>query len=263
MQKFVAVFDRHYGWEKKWVKNKFVTQPTHDQKLFNVVMSFVKDFKPDIFIDGGDGFQMSPISRHNKNKPRLIETKYPLKKEYDLGLRYQIEPMEQAVGSNCKKVMLKGNHEHWAELLVDENPQLEGLLEPYNYLKIPERGWEVVDYGDVYKVSSQLYVCHGDNLSPSAAYTAASLLKNYGKNIIAGHSHTAQMHTAKSLANEHAKVAYSVPMLGNPNFEFIRRSPSAGMQGFIYGYILPNGNFNAYTVIATNRKFVVEGKLYE
>lgn len=259
MKKFVAMFDRHYGWEKRRIKGQLQTAATHDQKLFNSVLAFIKDFQPDILVDGGDGFNMSSVSRHNRGKPRLTEG-FSLKQEYDHAQRYQIGPLVEAT-PNARRVMLKGNHEYWIELLMDEHPELEDLIDPYSYLGLPNH-WEIVEYGDVTKLSSKLYVCHGDTLSFSGIHRAASLLRSYQRNIICGHFHTAQTFTSKSLANEHPHIGICAPMMGNPQAEYIRRAPSSGIQGFIYGYIQPNGTFNAYTVIATNGRFAVEGNLY-
>lgn len=259
MKKFVALFDRHYGWEKRRINGRLQTKSTHDQRLFNNALEFVKDFQPDIVVDGGDGFNMSSVSRHNRGKPRLTEG-FSLKKEYDYAYRYQIQPLEEAT-PRAQHIMLKGNHEYWIELLMDEHPELEDLIDPYTYLNLPEN-WEIVEYGDVKKLSSKLYVCHGDNMRFTGIHRAAALLRSYQRNIICGHFHTAQTFTDKSLANEHSHIAICAPMLGDPQAEYIRRAPSSGIQGFVYGYIQPNGNFNAYTVIATGGRFTVEGKLY-
>ena len=261
MRKLVALFDRHYGWEKKRIGGKLQNSATHDQKLFNNVLEFIGDFDPDILIDGGDGFNMSPISRHTRSRPRLVEG-FSLKREYDEAWKNQLGPLTKTVREDCKKYFLKGNHEYWVEILLDENPTLEGLLEPHSYLDLEGNGWEVVEYGGIVKVGSKLHVVHGDNLRFAGIHRAAALLRGYNKNVLCGHFHTAQMFTNVSMANEHPYMALTAPMMGNPDVEYLNRKPSSYVQGFVYGYIQDNGNFNLYPVIATKGKFVVGGKLY-
>lgn len=263
MEKFVITTDRHVGWEKRRIRGKLQTCPTHDPRLANNVVEFIKDFKPDHFYDLGDWLNMSPVSRHNRNKPRLTEG-FSLKREYDYANQYQFVPLEEALPEHCTRTILKGNHEFWIELLKDEHPELDDLLDPYLYLDLEARDWRIIEYGDSVKISKKLYATHGDNLRSSAMYVAGSLMKNYpGKNVVSGHFHTAQMLTSKSLATETSHVTYTLPMMGDPNAEYISRAPSQGVQGFAYGYIHnSSGMFNLYPVMATNGKFAIEGKLY-
>ena len=61
--------------------------PEHDKPAINILMEFLKDFQPDIFIFAGDQMDMSTISIFNKNKPKLLEGRR-LKREYN---RFQEE----------------------------------------------------------------------------------------------------------------------------------------------------------------------------
>ena len=51
MEKFVALFDMHWGYERDGSRHKV---PLHDQKAISVAMQFIEDFKPDHVILGGD-----------------------------------------------------------------------------------------------------------------------------------------------------------------------------------------------------------------
>jgi hypothetical protein len=54
----------------------------------------------------------------------------------------------------------------------------------------------------------------------------------------------------------------AVPCLGRLNPAFLQDAPSRWIQGFLYGYIHRDGTFNDYVVVATNGRFVVNGKVY-
>ena len=50
MEKFVALFDLHWGWERVNGHKK----PLHDAKALAVALKFIADYKPDHIILGGD-----------------------------------------------------------------------------------------------------------------------------------------------------------------------------------------------------------------
>jgi hypothetical protein len=84
----------------------------------------------------------------------------------------------------------------------------------------------------------------------------------HGKNIFYGHMHTAQSFARITPIDNEAHIGVSVPCACSLNPEYRKDMPNAWMGGFLVFYVLPNGNFNAYTVIATKGSFVLNGKLY-
>ncbi len=260
MKKVVMFFDTHFGWEKSSIGGKHKTLPTHDIRVFNAALKFVKDFKPDIFIMGGDNHNMSFISRHNRGKPRLVEG-FSAKREYNESDRQIITPLENILPKGCDKIWMLGNHEYWVEVFLNENPSLTGIIEPQEYLRLHDRGWKIIDYGGVVKLG-KLNVIHGDTIRSAAKYRAARILEQYGRSVASGHAHTAQIHVSTSMADGDSHISYIIPMMGNPNPAYQSNAPNNSVQGFGYAYILPNGNFNLYPVIVSNSQFVAEGKEY-
>ena len=93
-------------------------------------------------------------------------------------------------------------------------------------------------------------------------YRAAKVLEEYQRNIFSGHIHTHQAFISKCRADGDCHISYTLPMMGMTNPYYQKNKPNNSVQGFAYGYSLKNGNFNLYTVIANNHRFVAEGKEY-
>lgn len=67
MTKYAALFDLHYGYERR----NGHKVPLHDMRAFGAALAFLKDFRPDTLILGGDILDCGAISHHNKGKPGL------------------------------------------------------------------------------------------------------------------------------------------------------------------------------------------------
>lgn len=262
MKKFVALFDIHYGWEKRRVGGQLRTMRTHDPRTINGAFEFVNDFQPDTLILGGDNWNISFLSRHNYGKPRLVED-FRAEKEYIGSDRDIFKPLEGMLPSHCEKVALLGNHEYWLDMFLDQNPSVEGLIEPHKYLNLESRGWNIVDYGKYYKMG-HLHVLHGDGIrGRSSLYPSRAMLNMYNKCTLSGHYHTSQSFVSTGMITYSPHISIIAPAMCALNPEYLRSGPTNWCRGFVYGYILPNGNFNVYTVIMSNYKFAAEGKLYE
>jgi hypothetical protein len=212
-----------------------------------------------VVILGGDQLNCGPIAHWNRGKPILVEGTR-LKNEYDLLLKEVIEPLEPIE----RKVWIQGNHERFLHDFIQEENGLEGLIEPENYLKLRERGWEIVPNGGFCKVG-KLYFYHGDKLAHKGSkVTAERAVKDFRRNIRFGHFHSFQGATAVTPADiQDQHTAILVPALCRRNMAYANGIPSASIQGFIYGYVRPNGNFNDYVVFCNTGAFVAEGKLYQ
>ena len=64
MQKFIFTPDKHIGWERDGKS----TRPLHDAAAIKALMAFAKDFKPDLWIEGGDNLDCGPVSHWLKDR---------------------------------------------------------------------------------------------------------------------------------------------------------------------------------------------------
>lgn len=252
MQKFMGFFDLHWGKEPRG--GRLVS--LHDERALDAALSFAHDFKPDHITLGGDMLDCGPVSHHRKNRLGELEGMRIVKDAE--GLRAAvIKPLEKLAGG--KLTYHVGNHEHWLDDMTSENPALEGLLDLRNLLNLSDR-WNVVQQGDASKLG-KLYTIHGDQVRGGANPTkwAADV---YGRNIMFGHFHTHAATTRVSPLDTHAHTATSIPCLCTREANYGKGSPNRWLQGFAYGYLQNNGNFNLNVVSMVNSRFIVGGKMY-
>ncbi len=72
---FTYVFspDKHWGYEPAPGRH---LRPLHDQKAINAMLEFGKDFKPDVWIEGGDDLDCGPVSHwlHGSESKSLTQS---------------------------------------------------------------------------------------------------------------------------------------------------------------------------------------------
>ena len=259
-KKFLAFYDCHYGKEYKVVGGNKRTYSTQNQAAINSVLSFSDDYSPDVVILGGDQLNCGPVSHWNKGKPYLQEG-FRLKDEMDAldkGLLSRIDNVPT-------KIWLKGNHEVWIDHFIQENPGLEGLIEPEKYLRLKERGWKIFEQGEYYKLG-KLHFVHGDvilngrnNLTNPAKY----LVDQTRVSIRAGHIHTYYAYTdINGLDSNDYHTGITVPCLSQTNTSYVKNRPTRFINGFLWGEVLSSGNFNDQVTIINNNKFILNGKIY-
>lgn len=262
--KFVAFFDCHVGRERILSKGKTIVKTTHAIPAIRAAMKFTKDFKPDVFILGGDQLNCGPISHWLKGKPRLIAG-FNLREEMDELDELILKPIDSILPADGRRIWHVGNHEIWIQDHIDQNPGTEGLLEPENYLKLGERGYEIYSQGEVSNIG-KLHFSHGDIVLRNGGVVnpARTLVSAYRKNIRAGHLHTYSAAIDTTLVD--AKDFHSgiiIPSLSTRNPAFIKNNPNQFCNGFNFGTVFPGGNFTDYVVIINNGKFEYAGKLYD
>jgi len=241
----LGVWDLHY--------------PQHDAVLWHNIFLEIRNFKPDVFVFGGDNMDMTAVNHwlHDKQLVRQLEGKR-IQEEFS-GFKGQIlDPLEDLLGRNCRKLWLDGNHENWIELAIDKNPQGEGYWEIENNLHLQKNGWEVTPYGEYNKVG-KLYVTHGEYTN---IYHARKMVDVFERSVMSGHAHTYQVFTKVTPVGNEAHSAFSVPCacLLNPGYQMNR--PSAWVNGFVEFFVLPNGNFDNYPIVATDGHFITPSGRY-
>jgi hypothetical protein len=266
MKKFVAVYDLHYGYELTRGKGESYIRPVHSTPALDAFFQFLPDFKPDVFIFGGDTLNMGFVSHHFRGKPRRIEG-FRAKDEFDEFNRCVLSPVEKIIGPSAEKVWIFGNHEHWEEDFLDEHAMYEGVVEHYKYLRLKERGWRLVDYGEVYSLG-KLNFAHGDVVLRGgggyiASQAAKKAVERYGKNIRIGHRHTYQAHTQTTCIDEKDfHTGLIVPCMCTRSPEYIRNNPNDFITGFLCGYVEDSGFFTDYVVVINQGRFIWGGKVY-
>lgn len=253
----MAVYDLHWGHETRGGHKRTI----HDLRAWQAVLAFAQDFRPQDFVFGGDILDCGAISHFNKRRPRKTEG-YRLLQDAEACHKAVIEPIEDILPKTGAKIYLVGNHEDWIEDLLDEDPTLEGLVGIEKLLHLDK--WEIVPQGGVSHIG-KLYFTHGDSLRGKGQliHVAQKAATFYERNILLGHYHTYQTSTkTRAVDFKGIKAATVVPCLCARDLAYAEGSPSQYAQGFAWGYVAANGDFNNYISIITDGRFRALGKTY-
>lgn len=253
MDKFVALFDLHFGYELKGGHKK----PIHDEKALKVALKFIKDYKPDHIVLGGDILDCGAISHHNHGKPGATEG-LKIRKDAQELRELLIEPLE---ATGAKLYYIIGNHEDWLRQLEEVIPALEGLIDLRSILGLSDR-WTIIEQGDYIKLG-KLVFAHGDTIKGGEHHAKWGAFA-YEGNIRFGHFHTYQAYTKLSALEGNGHTAIAVPCLCHKRPKYGKGAPNKWMQGFLYGaFNGPNGSFGDSVAIIVNGRSVIQGKVYE
>jgi hypothetical protein len=254
-QRFIALFDVHIGRNYKYIRGERVIRPTHNLKALRAVMDFVeKEWRPDVFILGGDQLNFGPISHWHRGKPRVDEN-MRLQWEYDL-LGNEILDRVRKIP---RKIWLDGNHEMWIQQFLDSEPGLEGLIEPQSYLDLGR--WEHLSQGEIYKLG-KLHFIHGDTVRPGKN-VASRAVAMYRRNLRMGHHHRFDAETdVTPIDRKDFHSCIVVPAMSARGMAYMKNAPENYMQGFLLGEVYPNGDFQDHVMIINKSRFYWNGKKF-
>jgi hypothetical protein len=242
----VSAFDSHY--------------PHLDRPTWSAVLDFVRRNPVDLFVFGGDNLDCGAISHHNKNKP-IFRPRGQMKRDLEGFRRTMLDPIEALLPPNCQKVWLTGNHEDWAAQLIEEQPELEGLLDFPEYLQLSERGWIVKPQGGHFK-RGHLKWLHGDVLT-GGANAPRKALDVFIESVMFGHFHTGATATKVLPHNNRYKwQAWAMGCLGKVNPSYMKNRPSGWLNQFGVTEFYGRGYFNHYPVTVLNGQFAYGGMHY-
>lgn len=257
---------RHYCWaykqlnRKKTVKQRGVVifdlhYPEQDIPATAIVMQFIEDFQPDLFIFGGDQLDLSSISTFNKHKPLLTENKR-LAKEYKGFQSDILDQLDNILSDNCKRYWLDGNHEQRIQWLIETQPQWEGFIEPNVCLNLEK--YKVLPYGETLQFGEML-ISHGKHYN---LHHAKKNVSQFGTNIFTGHAHTNQVYTMSSPVHQLPRQGVSVGCLCNKNPEYMQNQPNAWIHQFLVFWVFEDGSFAYETPTIINNQAIICGTHY-
>jgi len=172
--------------------------PDHDKKAIKVMCELIEDIKPDGYIDLGDTGDWNAFSAwkwKRTGKPRLEYYLPEIITEVDVVNKHMDIVDESLDKANVsEKHFCQGNHELWMDYFTEEYPYLPqyGTIPA---LKIKDRGYTYHRAGEHFKIGNMAFY-HGHLYG--GMHHAANHLRRYGHDIMYGHFHDIQMHTATS-----------------------------------------------------------------
>lgn len=253
MERFVALYDLHLGYERKG-GHKIAL---HDEKALSVALQFMEDFKPHHVILGGDILDCSCISHHNHGKPGAVEG-FKLLADAEECQEKIIKPVETLSRNTLTYII--GNHEDWLTDLAMQIPALEGMVDVRSVLKLGKK-WEVIEQGEAHRLGKLVFI-HGDQIK-GGEHSAKWAAMAYEANVRFGHHHTYQVFTKTSAVEMNGHTGVAVPCLCKKNPRYGGGAPNRWMQGFLYGYHdCKDHTFNDFVPIIVNGVSTINGKTY-
>ncbi len=230
--------------------------PHHDEPSVKAFLNCLEDVKPDRMVINGDFLDFGVISHWNANKRKTLELAR-LKNDYIIG-NSLLDEIDIRLPKGCKKDFLKGNHEVWVDDLLEQMPQLEGLIEPEALLKLDERGYKVTPYNDFIEIG-KLHITHGIFAGGNPVKKHLDELK---LNVMFGHTHTIGMMLSSSIAREVAFSGYNHGCLCNLAPDYMRGRPHGWSHGFAIVYVYPDKSFEVNLIRILNGQFIYNNKVY-
>lgn len=230
-----------------------------DRRTLAAVKHYAADNTWDEVVFLGDVMEHSSISRHNERNLRAVSGE-TLLRDYEHANK-ALDEIDQAT-PGAKKVIIEGNHDWRPEAVVNFQPQLQGLVETKNGLRLDERGWEWVPYwseGTVYRVGKAGLI-HGRYVCDHHAKMHVS---RYGMSVFYGHVHDVQAYSLVHEGNDSTLVGQSLGCLCDYDQTYLQGNPTRWQQAIGEFWVSRNGNFNYNVHRIFDHRFVVNGKVYK
>jgi len=253
---FLAFGDLHFGYSRSVSPSgKLVSTPVHNTKAFRAMLEFARDFKPDIVLFMGDNFDMRPVNRHGLDKPKEVEVQR-LVEVYEKSMEFFIKPFLDLAPTVH---WFDGNHEAWVWELEAKYPGISGMLDPVSYLGLRK---DVIyhPYGEIYRLGD-VYFAH--TVVRSSKNCAKAAVDKVRAPVRIWHFHTYQAYTQEAMKNHGYQTGVAVPCMCNRGPDYDPFKINHWVNGFLYGWVEPNGDFHDNVVIIWKDKFIAGGKLYD
>ena len=236
---------------------RFVDWETHQS-----VLKFLKDFRPETIIVGGDLIDAESLSKF----PTSLEGRQTLMDDIEAGRKVLADYRKAC--PKARIIWVFGNHcARLQRFLRNNAPELENLesLRLEELVGTKELNVEVLnEYGDGVNWHD-MYAFHGTKTSKHSAYSAKAEFEDEGGSGMSGHTHRIGVHIRTDRAGTHGWYEGGClcrvdPKGAPPSFRGPRQNNWS--QGLLVGYA-QDGIWNVYPVVITEHKFIWNGKLYQ
>jgi predicted phosphodiesterase len=233
------------------------------------IIQFIKDFKADILVIGGDFFDAEYWMKVTKgNFDDFMSNKtQDLYDEEMVKCNKILDKLDKAVDKDCRKDYLEGNHEQRLTRILGKFPdQNSSIIKSYDYkrdLRLQERNFNWHSYNQVIK-HGRIFLTHGVYCNESHAKKHMLV---YGKNIRYGHTHDIQCYSQVSAIDHHERISMSCGCLckispGNAP-KYLNNRPHKWQNALYTAVINPDGTFHEHLINIIHGKFFrAEGRKY-
>lgn len=246
----------------KKVKGVFLTDIHFPDNInLSPVFKFLKDYKPDLVVLGGDIIDAKGL--HGVESFKVMDFNKEWYKR-DVRLLSTFLAMLQKATNNAKVVFLFGNHEERYDRLMRKYPKTFGG--DFDFIRdcAPEgmniKGIPYGTYKSYFKIGDMIFI-HGTVYPDNHAKKYA--LDNTPYKCMYGHLHHAQMYTTrKSIATTTPKYAVTPGCLCTVTPEWKRGAPNQWLNGFAT-FTVDGSVVTPNIIFIEKGKFYVGGKCYD
>ena len=216
--------------------------------------------KPDTMINLGDVGEWESVSawKYKGKKLPPLEYQLPLIDAEIVQVNYGLDLFDEAFKGDYK-YMLQGNHDEWLDKFVEKYP----YMKDYTFrkaCKIDARGYKYFPMNEPLKIGKANFI-HGAYYN---IYHAKKHLESYGQNIIYGHTHDVQRHTATKLGGTIGSWSLGcLKDMSRENNTWLRGRLHNWQHAFGIIDWFQNGDFRLDVVEIIHGKSTVWGKLIE
>lgn len=238
---------------EKWLVLADVHMTEEVSKPYRIVKQIIRKNKFNGVILLGDYMDVPSLSEWDKDKRKIMENQR-FEKEIECANK-ELDFLQKFIE---KVVYVNGNHEGRIDRYIEKNPELEGLLEVQNVLKLDERKIEFVPLNQLLKIG-HCYFTHG---MFTGQYHASQHLRTLGCNIVYGHKHQPQ-HCMTNMKMQKPIVAYGLGCLCELDQKYLKGLPPNWMNQFaVVTFDKKTGSFNVNVYNIINEVCLFDGKKY-
>ncbi len=214
-----------------------------DEKALSCFLQAIPIIKPDCFVHIGDVGEWETVShwRWKRRSRPPIEYVLPELEREIVAINEGMDRIDAELDKvACKtRHLITGNHENWLTDFTTEFPYLEKDYNLTTSLRLKQRGWGLLPYGEYLKVGDLNFI-HGGHYT-GVNHTRATVIGT-GANVAYGHTHDQQVAKVQRLGGLYG--AWSVACLCKLQKPFLRGKPSNWSHGFAVVHFEKNGNFH-------------------
>lgn len=226
--------------------------PYEDKEAINVVIAFIRWFKPSFIFLLGDIVDFYALSKFDKDPDRALRIQDEINdaKSFFAHLRL--------AAPRANIVFFEGNHEARLMKFLRRNPEVSGLevLRLPSLLSMADYNVRFVGAMETYKYHG-FYLEHGDIVRKHSGYTARGMMEKRGVSGISGHTHRLGTHYTTNEGGDYVWLENGCLCDRKPDYI---KSPN-WQQGFSVGYFKKNNHrFLVEQVCIVNGKCVYAGR---
>lgn len=250
--KIIALYDTHIGFDYKGNANHINLNP---------IFRFIRDFKPDQIILGGDMHDWTPASHWIANQSIQLDGQNIQRCFKELH-QYLLSPLKCVMPKHTKIKYLIGNHEDWLEQTMLLNRNGLGYWRLEDNIDLKKYNMNLFPFN--YAYSPNKYFCYIHGVF-TIQHHAKKTVETYRKSVFYGHVHDIQTYTAVSPIDvgDFYKGA-SVGCLCKLNPSYAHNKPNRWVNGFHFCHVDDKtGYFHDTQIVIVKGGFWANEKFYK